>query len=112
MKAIALTPQYDLLFLTLNGWLQSKFKITLAQFLLLQWLDSQTKDVTMTELAKTVGHSTACATTLADRLEKLGYLERTHCPEDRRKIFVSLTKEGDMVLTKAVDMYQLIAGTL
>ncbi len=38
--------------------------------------------------------TTAAATGLVDKLEKLGYVERVHAAEDRRKIKVSLTAKG------------------
>ena len=41
-----------------------------------------------------MGHSTAAATGLVDRLEKLGYVERIHAAEDRRKIMVRITHKG------------------
>lgn len=41
-----------------------------------------------------MGHSTAAATGLVDRLEKLFLVERIHAAEDRRKIMVSITAKG------------------
>ena len=48
----------------------------------------------MSDIAKKMGHSTAAATGLVDRLEKLSYVERAHAAEDRRKIMVSITSKG------------------
>ena len=48
----------------------------------------------MSNIAKKMGHSTAAATGLVDRLEKLGYVERVHAAEDRRKIMVRITHKG------------------
>lgn len=48
----------------------------------------------MSDIAKKMGHSTAAATGLVDRLEKLGYVERVHAAEDRRKIMVRITHKG------------------
>ena len=48
----------------------------------------------MTDIAKKMGHSTAAATGLVDRLEKLSYVERVHAAEDRRKIMVRITQKG------------------
>ena len=48
----------------------------------------------MSDIAKKMGHSTAAATGLVDRLEKLGYVERIHAAEDRRKIMVRITHKG------------------
>jgi DNA-binding MarR family transcriptional regulator len=48
----------------------------------------------MTDISKKMGHSTAAATGLVDRLEKLGYVQRLHASEDRRKVMVQITKKG------------------
>ena len=48
----------------------------------------------MTDIAKKMGHSTAAATGLVDRIEKLGYVERIHASDDRRKIMVRITSKG------------------
>jgi len=48
----------------------------------------------MSDIAKKMGHSTAAATGLVDRLEKLFLVERVHATEDRRKIMVHITAKG------------------
>lgn len=67
--------------------------ISFAQFFLLSFL-STSKEITMTDIARKMGHSTAAATGLVDRLEKLGYMERTHAIDDRRKVMVRITQKG------------------
>ena len=67
--------------------------ISFAQFFLLSFL-STSKEMTMTDIARKMGHSTAAATGLVDRLEKLGYMERTHAVDDRRKVMVKVTSSG------------------
>ena len=54
----------------------------------------------MSDIAKKMGHSTAAATGLVDRLEKLGYVERVHAAEDRRKIMVRITQKGVELVSK------------
>ena len=54
----------------------------------------------MTDIAKKMGHSTAAATGLVDRIEKLGYVERAHASEDRRKIMVRITSKGVEIVSK------------
>ncbi len=71
----------------------SRDNISFAQFFLLSYLASS-KDLTMTDIARKMGHSTAAATGLVDRLEKLGYMERTHAVDDRRKVLVKVTSRG------------------
>ena len=67
--------------------------LSYPQFFLLTYLSSE-EYLTMTDIAAKMGHSTAAATGLVDRIEKLGYVERTHASEDRRKIMVRITKKG------------------
>ncbi len=67
--------------------------ISFPQFFLLAYLSSEDY-LTMSDIAKKMGHSTAAATGLVDRLEKLSYVERIHAAEDRRKIMVRITSKG------------------
>ena len=67
--------------------------LSYPQFFLLTYLSSE-EYLTMTDIAKKMGHSTAAATGLVDRIETLGYVERTHASEDRRKIMVRITSKG------------------
>ncbi len=75
----------------------NKGQISYAQFFLLGYLSSEDY-LTMTDISKKMGHSTAAATGLVDRLEKLGYVQRLHAADDRRKVMVQITRKGiDMV---------------
>ena len=67
--------------------------ISFAQFFLLGYLANE-DFLTMTDIAKKMGHSTAAATGLVDRLEKLGYVQRLHASDDRRKVMVQITRKG------------------
>src|ERR1700761_8941857 len=71
----------------------SRGNLSFAQFYLLGYLTTS-RELTMTDIARKMGHSTAAATGLVDRLEKLGYVERTHAADDRRKVMVSITQKG------------------
>ena len=64
-----------------------------AQFFLLGYLAKEDY-LTMTHISKKMGHSTAAATGLVDRLEKLGYVQRLHASDDRRKVMVQITRKG------------------
>jgi DNA-binding MarR family transcriptional regulator len=68
-------------------------KVSFPQYFLLGFLALQ-RHLTMTEIAAKMGHTTAAATGLVDRLEKLGYVKRTHGRDDRRKIEVQITPSG------------------
>ena len=67
--------------------------ISFAQFFLLGYLANE-DFLTMTDIANKMGHSTAAATGLVDRLEKLGYVQRLHASDDRRKVMVQITRKG------------------
>lgn len=86
-------------------------QISLVQIMLLQRLRTWENEpssvpdsgITMSEISRWVGHSTAAATGLIDRLEKLGYVERLRALEDRRKVLVGLTQKGRDLLTEIRD---------
>lgn len=73
--------------------------VSFPQFFLLAYLSSEDY-LTMSDIAKKMGHSTAAATGLVDRLEKLNYVERTHAAEDRRKIMVRITQKGTELVAR------------
>ena len=68
-------------------------QVSFAQFFLLGHIDRES-GLSMSKIAETMGHTTAAATGLVDRLEKLGYVERGHTSDDRRKVLVKITKKG------------------
>lgn len=77
----------------------NKGSVSFPQFFLLAYLSSE-EYLTMSDIAKKMGHSTAAATGLVDRLEKLGYVERVHAAEDRRKIMVRITGKGTELVAR------------
>lgn len=86
--------------------------ISFAQFFLLSFL-STSREITMTDIARKMGHSTAAATGLVDRLEKLGYMERTHAIDDRRKVMVRITNKGlDLVARLRDELQNKIASAM
>jgi len=84
--------------LNLSGEL-NRGNVSFPQFFLMAYLSSE-EYLTMSDIAKKMGHSTAAATGLVDRLEKLGYVERVHAAEDRRKIMVRITQKGVELVSK------------
>lgn len=58
---------------------------------------------TMTAVAAKLGISTAGLTHLADKLEKLGILERKRGTTDRRSIWLKLTAKGESLAAKLAD---------
>lgn len=77
----------------------NKGNISYAQFFLLGYLANEDY-LTMTDISKKMGHSTAAATGLVDRLEKLGYVQRLHAADDRRKVMVQITRKGIELVSK------------
>jgi DNA-binding MarR family transcriptional regulator len=91
----------------------NKGNVSFPQFFLLTYLSSE-EYLTMSDIAKKMGHSTAAATGLVDRLEKLTYVERNHAAEDRRKIMVRITSKGTELVSKmrseiAIDLASILA---
>jgi DNA-binding MarR family transcriptional regulator len=95
----------------------NKGNVSFAQFFLLGYLANE-NFLTMTDISKKMGHSTAAATGLVDRLEKLGYVQRLHASEDRRKVMVQITRKGidlvdrirEDIVTNLVDIMEDIDG--
>ena len=71
----------------------AKGDVSFAQYFLLGFLVQQSR-LSMSEIAQRMRHTTAAATGLVDRLEKLGLAKRTHDVNDRRKILVQATRKG------------------
>jgi DNA-binding MarR family transcriptional regulator len=80
----------------------SRGNVSFPQYCLLGFL-SQQKQLTMTEIANRMGHTTAAATGLVDRLEKLAHVRRVHAKDDRRKIYVQITATGSALVTEVRD---------
>jgi len=80
----------------------AKGNVSFPQYLLLGFLVQQ-KQLSMTEIANRMGHTTAAATGLVDRLEKLNLARRIHARDDRRKILVQPTPEGCALMTSVRD---------
>lgn len=80
----------------------SRGNVSFPQYFLLGFLGQQ-KFLTMSEIAGKMGHTTAAATGLVDRLENLGYAKRSHASDDRRKIKVQITPSGAALVAKVRD---------
>lgn len=72
-------------------------KLSYAQFYLLGMLEDG-ETLSMGEIAGRMGHSTAAATGLVDRLEKLELVQRAGSPSDRRRVVVAITPHGTAVV--------------
>ena len=76
--------------------------VSFSQYCLLSFLREQ-KELSMSAVAQRMGHTTAAATGLVDRLEKLGHVSRAHGREDRRKILVQITASGAALVGEVRD---------
>ena len=54
----------------------------------------------MSAIAQKMGHTTAAASGLVDRLENLGYVMRSVARDDRRKVMVCITPEGSALVRR------------
>jgi len=81
--------------------------VSQVQFSLIAYLAKE-DFLTMTEVSKKIGHSTAASTGLIDRMEKLGYVQRLHASDDRRKVLVQVARKGidlvEQIRTNLVEM--------
>ena len=73
--------------------------VSFPQFFLLAYLD-QKEVLTMSAIAKKMGHTTAAASGLVARLENLGYVVRSSAREDRRKVMVCITDKGSSLVRR------------
>jgi DNA-binding MarR family transcriptional regulator len=93
----------------------SRGKVSFPQFFLLGHLCSQ-GPTGMRGIAELMGHSTPAATGLVQRLEKLGYVRRTHEREDRRKVTVAATAKGvrlvEGIRQEIISNLEKVMGTL
>jgi DNA-binding MarR family transcriptional regulator len=90
----------------------AKDNVSFAQYFLLTFLDQQ-QMVTMTEVARWMGHTTAAATGMIDRLEALGLAKRTRPKEDRRKIGVKISPKGQkLVISVRADIVTSVRGLI
>ncbi len=80
----------------------SRGHVSFPQYCLLGFL-AQEPLLTMSAIAQRMGHTTAAATGLVDRLEKLHHVRRTHGKDDRRKILVEITPSGKELVAEVRD---------
>ena len=77
----------------------SRGQVSFPQFFLLGHIAAH-DFLSMSEIAEKMNHSTAAATGLVDRLENLGYVQRSHAANDRRKVLVKITEKGSALVDK------------
>lgn len=78
----------------LRGFLREKHHTTLPRFDVLAALHRHREGVRMSELSQMLLVSNGNSTTVVDRLEKDGLVQRSTSGTDRRTVLVALTDEG------------------
>src|SRR5260370_3623556 len=68
----------------------SRGSVSFPQYFLLTYLEHK-EVISMSEIAAKMGHTTAAATGLVDRLERLGYVHPAHAVDDRRNMTGRIT---------------------
>ena len=87
-------------------------KISYPQFFLLTYLANE-DFLTMSSIALKMGHTTAAATGMVDKLQEMGYLTRSAAANDRRKIMVTITQAGkDLVARMKKNIVRDLAGMM
>lgn len=93
----------------------SRGQVSFPQYFLLAHISSS-ESLSMTEIAEKMTHTTAAATGLVDRLENLGYLQRNHASDDRRKVLVRITRKGLALVEKIrrdiIEKLSVVTGIL
>lgn len=74
-------------------------RISYPQFFLLTYLEEE-ECLSMSSIARMMGHSTAAATGMVDKLEELGHLQRFTAAADRRKIMVRISALGKELVAR------------
>ena len=88
-------------------------KVSYPQFFLLTYL-AEEESLSMSSIARMMGHSTAAATGMVDKLQELGHIKRFTAAADRRKIMVRITEQGRELVAQmrsniAADLAQMMA---
>ena len=93
----------------------SRGQVSFPQFFLLGHIASS-ESLSMTEIPDKMAHTTAAATGLVDRLANLGYVQRMHASDDRRKVLVRITPKGVNLVGRIrqdiVEKLSLVTGIL
>ncbi len=76
-----------------------KGKITLPQFLVLEFLHRE-KEAIMSRIAGSMSVTTAATTGIVDRLVRDGYVSRENNVKDRRIVLIKLTSKGENLVDK------------
>ncbi|MEK4537698.1 MarR family transcriptional regulator [Peribacillus sp. FSL K6-1552] len=90
----------------------SEYKITIPQFLALQWL-FEAGDMTIGELSTKMFLAFSTTTELIDRMEKHQLVQRVKDEKDRRVVRIHLLEEGERIIEEVIKKrQQYLSGVL
>ncbi|MED3687818.1 MarR family transcriptional regulator [Peribacillus butanolivorans] len=90
----------------------SDYKITIPQFLALQWL-FEAGDMTIGELSTKMFLAFSTTTELIDRMEKHQLVQRVKDEKDRRVVRIQLLEEGERIIEEVINKrQQYLSGVL
>ncbi|MFE0505479.1 MarR family winged helix-turn-helix transcriptional regulator [Peribacillus butanolivorans] len=90
----------------------SEYKITIPQFLALQWL-FEAGDMTIGELSTKMFLAFSTTTELIDRMEKHQLVQRVKDEKDRRVVRIHLLEEGERIIEEVINKrQQYLSGVL
>ena len=84
-------------------WLDLDMKFSKSELFTILQLDRR-EEITMTELAETIGAPMSTATGIVDRLVRNQYLKRERSEEDRRVVVLKLTEKGISLSTELKEL--------
>lgn len=90
----------DMLYAELGRRLQADFGISPAAGMALSIVEGAGEPLTPTVIAERLIVTTASVTSLLDTLERKGLVRRRPHPDDRRRVLVEVTAEGQAVLDR------------
>jgi len=79
--------------------------LTTPQLLVLRLVAGE-GDVSLGRAARALSLSQATVTIIVDRLERRGFVTRVRSQEDRRRVHLTLTRQGHAVLERSPDLLQ------
>src|SRR5215472_15508045 len=100
LRAIRSWLRLDTAFVQFNHFLRHAYGVTGAQLAMLRLID-ESAPVTLASLRAQLAMHPATLGQLVERLEKLGLVERSIAPADRRQRLVTVTKLGRHLLERA-----------
>ena len=90
---------------------EAEVKMTVEEFILLNMIKAKTDQI-LQNIAIATGKNKSVVMRMIDSLEKKGLAKRTVNPEDRRENFLSITNEGEKVVTQYQEIEKRLSNEL